>query len=175
MRTWKAWAAAVALAMPALAQAAPEPRTDAEIAKDARQAVLGYVRYSVFDAVGVAVKDGVVTLGGFVLDDGRRDDIEGLIKDLPGVREVKDQIVLESAMPFDSDLRRGLVRAIFADDRLARYGLGTQPSIRIVVDHGRVTLVGTVATPLDRTLAEFAARGVMSFGVDNRLVVETGR
>ena len=44
--------------------------------------------------------------------------------------------------------------------------------VHIVVDRGRVTLTGSVASRLERTLLGHLARQTMAFEVDNRLQVE---
>ena len=49
-----------------------EPRSDRAIQKDAERAVYTYARYGVFDAVGLSVDSGVVTVQGFVNDSVRR-------------------------------------------------------------------------------------------------------
>jgi hyperosmotically inducible protein len=174
MKALQAFALAAALAVPAGAGAAPDLTTDAGIAKEAERAILGYWRYSVFDAVGVAVQDGVVLLRGSVVDPSRSQDIEQRIKEIPGVRQVRNEIAVQSASIFDERLRWQLVRAIYGDDRLARYGLGTQPAIHIVVDRGRITLFGSVSSQVDQVLVNHIAHGVMSFGVDSRVTVVSG-
>ena len=43
-----------------------DPRTDKDIRGDVEKAVLRWERYGPFDAVGIEVRDGVVSLGGWV-------------------------------------------------------------------------------------------------------------
>jgi osmotically-inducible protein OsmY len=51
--------------------------------------------------------------------------------------------------------------------------MGTQPSIRIIVKNGNVTLAGVVANEMDRNLAAMRANRVAGvFSVSNELVVE---
>jgi len=51
--------------------------------------------------------------------------------------------------------------------------MGTQPSIRILVKNGQVTLAGIVASETDRNLASMRANQVSGvFKVSNDLVVE---
>jgi osmotically-inducible protein OsmY len=174
MKALQAFALAAALAVPAGAGAAPDLTTDAGIAKEAERAILGYWRYSVFDAVGVAVQDGVVLLRGSVVEPYRSQDIEQRIKEIPGVLQVRNEIAVQSGSIFDERLRLQLVRAIYGDDRLAHYGLGTQQAIHIVVDRGRITLFGSVSSQVDQVLVNHIAHGVTSFGVDNRVTVAGG-
>jgi hypothetical protein len=43
------------------------------------------------------------------------------------------------------------------------------------VDRGHITLVGEVASRVDREVIGHIARGTLSFGVDNQLSVESER
>ena len=55
---------------------------------------------------------------------------------------------------------------------LNRYGWGTQPSIRIIVENGHVTLEGVVNNQTDRNVAEIRANSVPGvFSVTNDLRV----
>ncbi len=59
---------------------------------------------------------------------------------------------------------------------LQRYGAGAQPSIRIIVKNGDITLEGVVANQTDKILAGIRANGVFgAFSVKNSLRVENGR
>ncbi|MBP1601767.1 MAG: transport-associated protein, partial [Acidobacteria bacterium] len=50
------------------------------------------------------------------------------------------------------------------------------PPIHIIVKNGRVTLIGVVASPMDKTLAGMAANSVPNvFSVQNDLQVESRR
>jgi len=44
--------------------------------------------------------------------------------------------------------------------------------VRIVVDHGKVTLTGWVNSAVDRTLVGIAARDTLAFDVDNRVKID---
>ena len=56
---------------------------------------------------------------------------------------------------------------------LYRYLLGTNPSIRIIVNNGRVKLEGIVGYESDKTLAFVAAREIFGvLDVENNLQVE---
>jgi len=74
--------------------------------------------------------------------------------------------------PFDDRVRLAEYRAIYRRDSLSRYGMGTQPSIRILVKNGNVTLDGVVDNQMDRNLAGIYANGVPGvFLVTNNLRV----
>src|SRR5262245_6022737 len=96
-----AFAGLFGLAQPAFAQEAAS-RPDAAVERDAENAVLRYVHYGVFDAVGVQVQDGQVTLVGSVNQPYRKDDIERRVARVAGVREVVNEIEVQP-LSFNDD------------------------------------------------------------------------
>jgi osmotically-inducible protein OsmY len=65
-----------------------------------------------------------------------------------------------------------VARAIFRDDRLFKYSLGSLPSIHIIVKGGNVTLKGAVDNQVDKDAAGLRANGVSGvFSVTNELEV----
>jgi hyperosmotically inducible periplasmic protein len=151
----------------------PLAREDAEIRKAVADAVLGYVYYGVFDSVGVAVDHGVVTLQGSVLEPWRKDEIERRVARLDGIREVQNQIRVQPVSGFDDRLRSQLYRRIYANGLFQRYATFVNPPIRIIVDHGNITLTGVVNSRVERVALESIARGVLAFKVDNQVQVES--
>jgi hyperosmotically inducible periplasmic protein len=149
----------------------PETRSDAQIVTEVREAILRYPRYSVFDSVSFAVQDGVVVLQGSVQQPDRRSDIEDRVARVAGVREVRNEIRVQSVSLFDDQLRRQLYRAIYGD-RLAPYASMADPPVRILVDRGRVTLTGYVNSAVDQALLGHIARETLAFSVDNRIKVD---
>ena len=70
-------------------------------------------------------------------------------------------------------LRRQMVRAIYGDNVLSRYGTDPQAPIRIVVDHGHVSLYGAVQSDMDRQIAGIRASQVSgAFSVENHLTTD---
>jgi osmotically-inducible protein OsmY len=68
------------------------------------------------------------------------------------------------------------LRNIYGTDALDRYGFGSQPSIRIIVKNGRVTLEGVVDNESDKSIAGLKAREVNGvFEVKNNLTVARSR
>jgi len=151
----------------------PLAREDAEIRKAAADAVLGYAYYGVFDSIGVGVDQGVVTLQGSVLQPWRKDEIERRVARLEGVREVRDQIRVQPTSGFDDGLRFQLYRRIYGNELFQRYATFANPPIRIIVDHGNVTLTGVVNSRVEKAVLESIARGVLAFHVDNQVQVES--
>jgi osmotically-inducible protein OsmY len=149
----------------------PEARTDVQIAADVRDAVLGYVHYTVFDAVDGRVEDGQVFLDGSVRQPYRRDDIEARVAKVPGVRGIHDGIRVQSASAQDEDLRQHLYRAIYGGALSGRDSV-VNPPVHIVVDGGRVTLTGHVSSLDEKALVENLARQAPAQTVESRLSVD---
>jgi len=148
-------------------------RSTADITRDVRRAILGYANTTVFDHYAFRVDGGVVTLLGSVQRPFRRRDVEQRVARVAGVRAVDNRIEVQPASSFDDDVRRELARAIYANDRFVQYGLGPNPSVRVLVARGRVTLAGVVASRVDQVQLGLIARQIAPFGVDNQLVVES--
>ncbi len=149
----------------------PESRPDADILKDARNAVLRYPYYSVFDSVDLGIEGGVAVLRGSVRNETRRKDVEAAVARVPGLREVKNEIQVQSASFFDDRLRRQIYLAIYGD-RLRSFAGRTDGPVRIVVDNGRVTLTGWVNSNVDRQVFGVIARSTLAFDVDNKIKVD---
>jgi osmotically-inducible protein OsmY len=148
------------------------PVSDAELLGGVRSAILRYPRDTIFDYVEFAVKDGGVLLQGSVLHPWKKDEIERRVARVAGVREIRNDVAVQSFSPYDSALRLALARRIFGDARFVHYAHRAHPPIRILVDRGRITLAGSVASPVEQVVLGHIARGMLSFGVDNRLVVD---
>jgi len=151
-----------------------KPVTDDAIVKQVRHVVLSYPYYYIWDQVGMFVHDGQVELTGAVTEPFKKADLARLVARVPGVTGVTNEIKVLPPSPMDERLRRQVARAIFGYGSLAQYAAGTQPSIHIIVDNGRVTLSGIVSTDGDKELAGIRAMGAgLSLGqVVNNLEVE---
>jgi hyperosmotically inducible periplasmic protein len=149
--------------------------------------------------------NGTVTLMGYSYRGSLKGDAERAVKRVPEVTSVVNKIEDLSPSSMDDQLRWNIYFRIYDDPFLSRYapggGLlwghrhafrgrtffplgparfpGTEPAgdypIHIVVDKGRVTLLGVVDNESDKTVAGMKAREVPgSFAVDNELVVDNG-
>ena len=132
---------------------------DAQLA-EITQAVHTYSRYTVFDDVRARVDAGAVTLTGKVTMPRKKDDLGKRVADLPGVTAVQNDIEVLAGSPIDDDLRQRIARAIYGNAAFWRYAAMPTPPIRILVERGRVTLTGVVATESDRMLARSLAQGL---------------
>jgi len=166
-----ALAAGLALgAFSALAGTNNPPSQD--LAGQVRHQLVMIPYYSVFDDLGYSVDNGVVTLSGAVTQPVVKDDAGRSVKRLPGVTEVVNNIRVLPLSPFDNRIRMAEYRSIYGFGSLYRYGLGTQPSIHIIVDNGHVTLVGVVDSQGDKDIANIRAYTVPGvFSVTNNLRV----
>ncbi len=166
------WVIVAALAaVAAVVQAAPPTLTPLESKVRHELVMLPYL--NVFDNVSFRVDGGTVTLFGEVTKPVLKSDAANVVKHLEGVTHVENQIEVLPLSSFDDGIRLRTARAIFGYPALQRYGMGTQPSIHIIVKNGNVTLVGFVSRDMDKQLAFARANAVPGvFAVDNQLQIE---
>src|SRR5689334_11932606 len=144
------------------------PRTDSSI----RESVISELRWdpklTASDDIAVAVKDGVVTLSGYVSSYYEKDAAEKAAKRVYGVKAVANDIEIKSTLTrTDPEIARDAVREIESHISLPA------DKIKITVKNGWVTLDGTVDWQYQKTLAESAVkklRGVL--GVTNNITVK---
>ncbi|HEX4029350.1 MAG TPA: BON domain-containing protein [Terracidiphilus sp.] len=146
--------------------------------KEVQENLAGKLRYDrigygiVFNSLGVAVDNGVVTLSGNVRDYPDRDSALAIVSTTAGVKDVVDEIAVAPVSIMDDGLRIRLARAIYGYSSLQRYALDPQAPIRIVVENGNVELAGVVLNDMDRQLAFTRANSVPGvFSVTNHLAV----
>ena len=136
---------------------------------------LTYVREgydSTFDYFALGVKDGVVTVEGQDRTGVGRDEALADIANMPGVKDVINNVSIEPVSPFDDSVRLRTLRAIYGDSVLSKYGLDPARPIRIIVVNGHVTLYGSVDSTMDKNIAGLRANGVFgAFSVENKLQV----
>ncbi len=148
--------------------------SDAELEQKLAQK-LRYVRegYDItFDYFALNVKDGVVTVVGQDRTGVGRDEALADIQNMPGVKDVIDQITLEPVSPMDDGLRLRAARAIYRDSVLSKYAIDPAQPIRIIVNNGHITLYGSVDNQMDKNVAGIRANQLFgAFSVENKLVV----
>ncbi len=157
----------LALAAPAIAQ----PNA-LQMFRSVQRQVLTYPHFTVFDSVNVQIADGAVTLTGKVTMPFKRKDLEERVSKVAGVRNVENRIDILPASKFDDELRQGIANAIYGNSAFVHYANQSNPPIHIVVERGRVTLEGVVASKLDRQLAYSIASMFRAFSVKNDLRTE---
>lgn len=117
-------------------------------------------------AIGVAAKDGVVTLTGFIDTYTGKLAAERAVKGVRGVRAVANDIIVRLvAGRTDPDIARDAAQALKLRPALA-------DNVQAVVHNGHVTLTGTVEWLFQKDQAESAVRHVRGIlGVINHITV----
>ena len=150
-------AAVVTLVCAPLATA--QPRTE-PLPTEIARSVTTYSRYTVFDDVRAHIDGGTVTLSGKVTIPAKKEELGRRVAAVHGVTSLRNEIEVLTALPSDDDLRHRVARAIYGNAAFWRYAAMPAPPIRILVEQGRVTLTGAVATESDRMLAKSLATGL---------------
>jgi hyperosmotically inducible protein len=130
--------------------------------------------YSLFDDLEFSVQDRTVTLSGSLtsINSATRSSAEAAVKRIEGVERVINNIRLLPPSPLDQETREKVYRAISNTGSLSRYFWEAAPSIHIIVENQRVTLMGYVMSEGDKNMANIAANGVPGvFKVTNELRV----
>ena len=157
----------------AVSSSAPDAEVEARLERKLHYDRIGYD--NLFNFVDVTVKDGVATLNGETYNDVGRDSALALANSMPGVKDVVDNIKVSPVSGFDDRIRISALRAIYRDPVLGRYASDPAKPIRIVVDNGKLSLYGTVATAMDKQIAGMRANQVFGvFSVQNNLEVVKG-
>ena len=149
----------------------PDAQLEQKLAKKLRYVRVGYD--NTFDYFALGVKDGVVTVEGQDRTGVGRDEALFDIANMPGVKDVIDNVSVEPVSRFDDGLRLRAMRAIYGDNVLSKYAMDPARPIRIIVTNGHVTLYGSVDSSMDKTIAGLKANQLFgAFSVDNKLQVE---
>lgn len=126
--------------------------------------------YSVFDNLEYQIEGNKVVLSGQVVTPTLKSDAAAAVKHIEGVQEVDNQIEVLPVSNFDNQIRWQELRTIYSFPSLQRYGMGTNPSIHILVNNGHVTLEGVVDNETDKNAAGIRANSVPNvFSVTNNL------
>jgi hyperosmotically inducible protein len=148
-------------------------RMQDRISREVFHELITLPQLTIFDNLQYKVNGNKVTLMGQVVDATLKDSAEKNVKRIEGVESVNNQIEILPASSNDDRIRRQVARALFNDERLFRYSMGSVPPIHIIVKGGHVTLEGVVNSQADKDAANIRANGVPGvFSVDNHLQVE---
>ena len=125
-----------------------------------------------FNYITASVQDGVATLSGETRTDVDRDSALWIAGNMPGVKEVVNDIRVAPVSNFDDDIRIAAMRVIYRDPVLGRYASDPAAPIRIVVNNGKLSLYGTVENTMDKNVAGIRAGQIFGvFSVQNNLEV----
>ena len=157
----------------AVSSSAPDAAVEAKLDRKLHYDRIGYD--NLFNFVDASVKDGAATLTGETRSDVGRDSALAIASNMPGVKDVVDNIKVSPVSVFDDQIRLSALRAIYRDPTLGRYASDPARPIRIVVDNGKLSLYGTVATSMDKQIAGIRANQIFGvFSVQNNLEVVKG-
>ena len=89
------------------------------------------------------------------------------------MKQVNNELRVLPTSTFDDQIRRAASNVIYRDSMFTGYAIQAVPPIHIVVENGKVTLKGVVATSMEKQVAATKVRtGVIAFEVINELQVE---
>ena len=149
----------------------PDAQLEQKLATKLRYVRVGYD--NTFDYFALGVKDGVVTVEGQDRTGVGRDEALAEIANMPGVKDVINNVSVAPVSLYDDGLRLRALRVIYADSVLNKYAIDPARPIRIIVDNGHLTLYGSVDSKMDKELAGIKANQLSGvFSVDNKLQVE---
>lgn len=132
-------------------------------------AMLPYL--SDFDFISFTLTGSDVILTGWTVRATNRDSAYNVVKDIPGVEGVVNNIEVLPLGSMDMQIR-GAARAALQQN-LGRYFWGTGSDIKIIVKNGQIILLGTVANKGDSDIANIRCNGVPNaFKVFNLLRVQ---
>lgn len=161
--------AGVAAAM----QSAGTQKNQDRVSREVNHELIMLPQLTIFDNLAYKVNGGKVTLMGQVRNPVLKDEANSVVKKIEGVESVDNQIEILPPSSNDDRIRRQVARAIFNDDGLFRYSMGSVPPIHIIVKNGHVDLEGVVNNQSDKDRAGLRANGVPGvFEVKNNLQVE---
>ncbi len=134
--------------------------------------IRGLPYYGVFDFITYQVKGDTVILAGKVNNGINRKSAASVVKKIDGVSNVVNNIEILPPSRFDSIIRSRTVRSFLRTGGVYRYLQGNNPSMRIIVDGGHITLEGYVRNKGDSRTANILANGIPGvFSVTNNLIV----
>ncbi len=150
----------------------PDAELRQKLVKEIAYSRVGYGS-TPFNAISVAVQDGVVTLGGHAIGPVSASDAVGIASTMKGVKDVVDEIVVDPLSPFDNTIRLAAYRRIYGYPSLNKYAIDPAQPIRISVQNGTITLYGSVLSQSDKDVAGIQANQVPNaFKVINNLQVQ---
>jgi hyperosmotically inducible protein len=149
----------------------PDAQLEQKLATTLRYVRVGYD--NAFDYFALGVKDGVVTVEGQDRTGVGRDEAFAEVANMPGVKDVINNISIAPVSTFDDGVRIQALQAIYRDPVLSKYAMDPAHPIRIIVANGHVTLYGSVDNAMDKNIAGIRANPIFgAFTVDNKLVVD---
>jgi osmotically-inducible protein OsmY len=120
-------------------------------------------------AIGVAVKDGIATLAGYVDTWVQKSNAEKAAERVSGVRGVVDELMVNvpsSMVRADTDIAKAALTAL-------QWDIEVPASVKVRVDQGWITLDGDVRFQFEKTAAERSVRSLKGVhGVTNLISIK---
>ena len=149
----------------------PDSVVEAKLVKAISYDRIGYGT-TPFNAISVQVQDGTATLSGHAYGPVDAASAFALAANMPGVKNVVNEVRVDPLSPMDDRSRIQLFRTIYGFPTLNKYALDPAKPIRISVQNGNVTLYGVVDSQMDKNVAGMRANSVPGiFKVTNDLTV----
>ena len=149
----------------------PDSVVEAKLVKAISYDRIGYGT-TPFNAISVRVQDGTATLSGHAYGPVDAASAFALAANMPGVKNVVNEVRVDPLSPMDDRSRIQLFRTIYGFPTLSKYALDPAKPIRISVQNGNVTLYGVVDSQMDKNVAGIRANSVPGiFKVTNDLTV----
>jgi hyperosmotically inducible periplasmic protein len=192
------------LGAPAVIAQKPSPTWSQDdtmrIAKEVQKRLAGMTEYGVFDWITFGFHGKAVVLKGYASRPTLKSTAGRILKGIPGVDSVDNQIEVLPPSPNDDRIRAAVYNRIYTQPSLRKYnanqgtvaqaqgpggrsvammagGITNDPprgfhSIHIIVKNGNVTLYGVVNNQMDSEIANVQANATPGvFSVDNDIVV----
>lgn len=150
------------------------PTQNTKIDQDVFRQLIKMPYYGVFDHISFETgSDGTVTLRGKILNASLKKTAERNVEKVAGVKRVINDIEILPPSPYDDRIRDAALRTLANEGgSLYRYLIGTRPSMRIIVNRGRISLEGFVGSQSDADLANILVNQIAgTFSVSNNLQV----
>ena len=129
--------------------------------------------YGVFDHIAYQVNGSTVILSGKVFSLGTRSQAARVVRDIPGIEQVVNNIEDLPPSPSDNRIRMQVLREFSNAAGIGPFIREPRPSVRIIVDRGHVTLEGYVNNRGTSNTMYILANGVPGvFSVTNHLLIE---
>ncbi|MEO8737536.1 MAG: BON domain-containing protein [Edaphobacter sp.] len=166
------------------------------IIKDVQQKIGGLTNYAVFDWITFGIHGKTLVLNGYASRPTLKDEAGRVVKGIPGIDSVENQIEVLPNSPNDDRVRAAVYNRIYSAPSLSKYnanagrmgrgssiarmagGITADPplgyhAIHIIVKNGNVTLYGVVLNQSDAAIAGMQANSAPgSFSITNNLVVQ---
>ena len=158
------------------AQGYSNQQAESAIEQKVFKKILALPYYGVFDHISFKVEGSTVTLYGKVVSLGTRKGAEQVVRKVEGVENVVNNIQNLPPSSYDNAIRYRLLRTFANTPGLPGYLREPNPSVRIIVNNGRVTLEGYVSNRGTANLFNTLANGIPGvFSVTNNLSTEKSR